>query len=196
VKIEKSVVVIMSTLKQIEDGSWFERDLVQEGNVIINKSLLTDDQLEYLLQAWYDIEKINNSIDNRIVASIEIPSDFIKDWTMKLEPYVMIKKIHPEGGFKKYKYGGIKEHTDATYYDPELDSNSIYTLLIYLSDDEGGETAIQREKYRIIDDNENMKHERIYVKPRKGYCVLFNSRLKHFANDSYDGKLILHTRVY
>jgi hypothetical protein len=93
VKIEKSVVVIMSTLKQIEDGSWFERDLVQEGNVIINKSLLTDDQLEYLLHAWNDIEKINNSIDNRIVASIEIPSDFIKDWTMKLEPYVMIKKF-------------------------------------------------------------------------------------------------------
>jgi hypothetical protein len=29
----------MSTLKQIEDGSWFERDIVLEGNVILNKLL-------------------------------------------------------------------------------------------------------------------------------------------------------------
>jgi hypothetical protein len=186
----------MSTLEQVKTGVWFERDLVEEGNVILDKSLLTDEQLEFLLNKFEENEKINNSIDNRIVAHVDIPHDFIEDWRMKLNHYVPIFKIHPVGGFKKYKYGGVKEHSDAVYYDPELGFSSTYTLLIYLSDDEGGETAIKRPKYRIIDDNENMKHERIYVKPRKGYCVLFNSRLKHFANDSYDGKLILHTRVY
>ncbi len=186
----------MSTLKQIEDGSWFERDIVLEGNVILNKLLLTDEQLEFLLNKWDEIDKINNSIDNRIVGSIDIPPDFIKDWSMKLEQYIFIQKIYPVGGYKKYKYGGIKEHSDAYYYDSELDINSTYTLLIYLSDDEGGETAIKRPKYRIIDDNENMKNERIYIKPKKGYCVLFNSKLKHFANDSYDGKLIFHTRIF
>jgi|UniRef100_A0A6C0E6M9 hypothetical protein len=186
----------MSTLEEVNNGTWFNRDMVKEESVILNKALLTDTQLEYLLQKWDEIVKIDNVIDNRIVGNIDIPPDFIKDWCMKLEQYILINKIYPVGGIKKYKYGGIKEHSDALYYDSELDINSTYTLLIYLSDDEGGETAIKRKKYRVIDDDANMKHERIYVKPRKGYCVLFNSKLKHFANDSYDGKLILHTRIY
>lgn len=186
----------MSTLEQIISGKWFERDMVTEESVILNKELLTDEQCDRLIALYKESPKLNKDINNKMASYAVAPDDIINDIIIKLQNYVVIEKISPNIGFKEYKFGGMSEHTDTIYFDETIQKYSIYTLIIYLNDCDNGETAIKRKKFRAIDDNKLKKHERIFVKPKKGHCVLFNSQLSHYACDTFNSKLIAHLRIY
>jgi len=186
---------MMSTIKQIESGEWFNRDTVSEESVIMNKQILSDDEVDLLIELYNRSDKIESDMDNKIVSYVELPEDIANSIITKLSNYIVINSLQKHIGFKQYKFGGIREHSDENYYNEEIGIYSTYTLLIYLNDCDSGRTAIKRKKYRMIDDSDK-KHERIFVTPKKGHCVLFNSKLKHFAEDSYDNKLIAHLRIF
>jgi hypothetical protein len=111
----------------------------------------------------------------------------------------LIKKIETECSLYYTVGGEIKEHTDRILYDDEIKDYSKYTLVIYLSNTEenGGITRIKRKKINAFEENdESCKHERHWIRPIKGHCVLFNSTLSHNATESYGDKYILVTKVY
>lgn len=163
--------------------------------MILHKDILTSDQLEYILANYRASLKVNNSIDNRIRSSFEIPEQFLKDWENKLCFYIPIRFIYKNAQIIEYKFGGIKEHSDAQYMIDGI--NSTYTFMIYLKDCDDGYTSILKPIFRIIDENsKNKTHERISIKPKAGRCIVFNSDLYHLAEDTYEGKIILHTRIF
>lgn len=168
-------------------------ELEEQGLVIVDKELLTPEQIEYFIREYDKSQKDHSPLDNRIHASTVIPKEFIEDWIVKLGNYIFIEDIYPFATFKEYMFGGLKDHKDSCYeYKGKL---SRYTLLIYLNSCDTGETAIKRSKFRLPKNNE-YKHERIFIKPKIGHAVVFNSDLIHRAEETYDKKLILHTRIF
>lgn len=192
----------MSTVEQIYNGRYFERDMVKENAVIVNKRLLTDDQIEYFTNYFNESSKKGETymmyeFATREALDFEIDTEFLNDWKMKLDAYIPITKIASNAKFRRYKgCGKLKEHIDGFDYDEDLKMKSKYTLLIYLTDCNSGETAIKRPKYRLIDDNVQKPNERIYVTPKAGNCILFNSSLMHYANPIYEDKLILTLKIF
>lgn len=87
--------------------------------------------------------------------------------------------IDPNGRLYSHLYGGIKKHTDVSH-----DGKSDYTMLIYLTDDfEGGNLSIE-------------SNNKVFsFMPKKGYGIIFNKKLVHWASDVIHGSknfLIVH----
>lgn len=174
--------------------------LEKDKQIIISKMLLTDEECDELVDLFDRSDK--SDIDTlgcrRLVKTI-IPEHIINKIHKLLSNYVLIKKVEYEGVIYHTVGGEIKEHTDRILYDPEIDSFSKYTLIIYLTDTEqnSGLTRIKRDKiYSFENNDDKLKHERHAIQPIKGGCVLFNSCLFHNATESYGDKYILVTKVY
>lgn len=172
----------------------------KNGEIILSKNILLDDECDDLVEFYKT--GVKNEIDTlgcRLFVTVIIPDETIKKIYALLSNYVLIKKIEPSAKIYYTVGGSIKEHIDVPLYDRETDTYSKYTLIIYLSntEDDGGMTRIKRKKtYSFECSNDEMKHERHWIRPIKGNCLLFNSALYHDATESYGDKYILVTKVY
>jgi hypothetical protein len=170
-------------------------------SIILNKFLLEEDECDKFIQIYnseikYDLDHLGGL---RRYCQIIMPDEIINKITNLLSAYIVVKKIDSIGKIHHTVQGGIKEHTDYPFYDEELKSNSKYTLVIYLSstEDNSGKTKIKRLKTRVFEDEiSDYKHERVAITPTKGYSVIFNHNLLHYAEDSCGDKYILVLRVY
>lgn len=176
-------------------------DLELNNSVILNKFLLDEDECDKFIDMFnseikYDLEHLGGY---RQYCQIIVPNEIITKISNLLSSYVVINKIDNIGKIHHTIQGGIKEHSDYPFYDEELKMNSKYTLIIYLSntEDNTGKTKIKRLKTRTFEDESlDYKHERIAITPSKGYSVMFNHSLLHYADESYGDKYILVLRVY
>jgi hypothetical protein len=175
-------------------------ELEKNKEIIIAKKLLLDEDCDELIELYKKSEKIDADVLGcRIYAKLIIPQFIIEKIYSLLSNYILIKKIESEASIYYTVGGDIKEHSDRILYDDELKSHSKYTLIIYLSNTEenSGMTRIKRNKlYTFTDNDEKLKHERHWIRPLKGNCVLFNSNLFHNATESYGDKYILVTKIY
>ncbi len=105
-----------------------------------------------------------------------------------------IEKIDRHAKFYCHSFGGVKPHIDSNH-----DNVSNYTLLLYLNDDfEGGELLIKTnrsEEERIL--SEPDKHHKIFkIRPMRGYGVIFDKSLLHWAEETYKDKNFLLIHLY
>jgi hypothetical protein len=185
----------METIKKIDTI-----ELEENKQIIIAKKILLDEECDELIELYKASDKSDiDVLGCRLYAKTIIPQHIIDKIYSLLSNYVLIKKIESQSAIYYTVGGEIKEHTDRILYDEETKSYSKYTLVIYLSNTEelGGITRIKRTKINTFEEkNESMKHERHWIRPIKGHCVLFNSNLSHNATESYGDKYILVTKVY
>lgn len=174
--------------------------LEQENQIIISKQLLSDDECDELIDLYTRAEKSDvDTLGCRIYVKTIIPK-YIRDKIFALlSNYVVITEPEYDCTIYYTVGGEIKEHTDRIVYNSDLKKYSKYTLIIYLSstEDDSGLTRIRRDKlYHFDDDKTELKHERHWIKPIKGNCVLFNSTLSHNSSESYGDKYILVAKIY
>jgi len=178
------------------DSSKLER----EGEIIISKQILVNEECDDLLELYHKIPKSDiDVLGCRLFVKIIIPEYMVENLYFLLSNYVVVRKIDPEATIYYTVGGEVKEHTDRILYDSKIDAYSKYTLIIYLSStgEDSGMTRIKRTKQHAFEyDDTSLKHERIWIRPLKGHCVLFNSKLSHNATESYGDKYILVTKVY
>ena len=175
-------------------------ELEKNKEIIITKNLFQDEECDELIDLYTKGKKLNiDVLGCRLYVKVIIPQILIEKIYSLLSNYVFIKKIDSEATIYYTVGGDVKEHSDRILYDDKIKSYSKYTLLIYLSNTEenGGKTRIKRNKICSFEDNnEKLKHERHWIRPIKGNCLLFNSNLFHNATESYGDKYILVTKVY
>ena len=171
-----------------------------DNDIIIAKNILTDEKCDELLDLYKRSDKSDvDTLGCRTYVKIATPEFIIDEITKLLGNYILIKKIETECVIYHTIGGSVKEHTDRIFYDETLKCYSKYTLIIYLSntEEDSGMTRIKRlKKYEFENDDPEMKHERHWIKPIKGGCVLFNSLLYHDATESYGDKYIMTLKIY
>lgn len=174
--------------------------LEKNKEIIIAKKLLLEEECDELIELYKKSEKSDvDVLGCRLYAKTVIPEFIVEKIYSLLSNYVLIQKVETECAIYYTVGGDIKEHTDRILYDDEIKAYSKYTLVIYLSntEEDSGITRIKRKKINaFVESDENLKHERHWIRPIKGYCVLFNSNLLHNATESYGDKYILVTKVY
>ncbi len=90
-------------------------------------------------------------------------------------------------------HGNTRPHKDGNH-----DGVSNYTILLYLTDDfDDGKLSIKlkRSDAERLADEPHKYHKVFTIIPKKGYGVIFNKRLTHWANDIYEGHknfIIIH----
>ena len=117
----------------------------------------------------FDIRN-NKEIHNRLFATLSNYCDL---------------RIDSNARLYSQTFGGIKPHTDAN-----RDGVSTHTLLIYLTDDfDNGKLSIRtkRSDEEKLAHEPNMHHKVFTFAPRKGYGVLFDKSLVHWADEVYTG---------
>lgn len=94
--------------------------------------------------------------------------------------------------FYSHKYGGVKPHIDKSH-----DNQCNYTLLIYLTDDfDDGKLSIKTK--RTDEDRERLEpnkfHHVFTITPIKGYGIIFDKSLLHWADEVIGNKnfLLIH----
>jgi hypothetical protein len=94
-------------------------------------------------------------------------------------------EICKDARFYSHEFGRTKPHKDGNH-----DGVSNYTLLLYLTDEfDDGKLSIKMkrsdEEKRLVDSN--MHHKVFKIIPRKGYGVIFDKNLMHWADEVYEG---------
>lgn len=115
----------------------------------------------------------------------ELPYAFISDRLLATLSNYCDLEIDPNARLYSHVYGGIKPHTDKS-----RDGFSTHTLLIYLTDNfDDGKLSIKTK--RSVEEKleyENNKHHKVFTfVPKKGYGILFDKNLLHWASEVYTG---------
>jgi hypothetical protein len=145
-------------------------------------SNLESDELNILLQDLATSSASTLATGQRDQCDINLELyPFISDRIITtLSNYFVNLQMNKFCRFYSHKYGEVRAHTDGS-----PDNQCYYTLLIYLTDDfEGGELSI---KIKRTDEDRKLsfpdKYHYIYTfKPMKGYGVVFNKNLLHWAD--------------
>lgn len=125
---------------------------------------------------------------NRVYIDInlkELPYTFICDRLVATLSNYCNLEIDPNARLYSQIYGGIKPHTDKN-----RDGVSTHTLLIYLTDNfDDGKLSIKMKRSNEEKlECENDKHHKVFTfTPKKGYGILFDKDLLHWASEVYTG---------
>jgi NAD+ synthetase len=139
-------------------------------------------------------DKIQNIIDNIVLAEKPI-TDFKKD--------EMYKAVGVNPLFRYIEYtpnGKLIPHYDYSFKTNEY--KSLYTLVIYLTDNENGETAFLEDEQKDIWNKNLQDHEVIderkidlTVQPKKGRVIIFPHYLLHAGLPDSKTKKIIRTDI-
>lgn len=177
-----------------------------EEKQIVYKQILNYDDVIMLND--YLVEMIDNDLVStntgtslvsgiRVFIDINLRSEEYKDLcnnlVVVLSDYFPDLILDPNARLYSQSYGSIKPHTDKNH-----DNISNYTMLIYLRDDfDDGKLSIKTKRSNDeISEYENDKFHKVFtIKPIKGYGVIFNKSLLHWASEVYSGNknfLLIH----
>lgn len=159
-------------------------------NEVFYKQLLDEDDVSQIQKifnggiiAANDFGIIATGIRNKL--EINTP-DFLKErLPIVLFDYLGSIELSPYIRYYKQKCGSIKPHKDKSLY-----GDFKYTCLIYISDDfEGGKLSLKvsRTAEEMAANNPHLKHKVYTITPRKGYGIVFNKSILHYADDVING---------
>lgn len=122
------------------------------------------------------------------------PFSFLSERLIVVLNDYSIDKIDRHARFYCHSFGGVKPHIDSNH-----DNMSNYTLLLYLNDDfEGGELSIKmkRSEEECILSEPDKHHKVFKIRPTRGYGVIFDKSLLHWAEETYKDKNFLLIHLY
>jgi hypothetical protein len=154
------------------------RDLVEKLNSYIDNAPLKPSikgTLKFREKFDLSEELINEVSDELKVTLVDYFPD-LKIYTMRI--YVQT-------------FGSIKRHTDVSF-----DGNSNLTCLVYLSDIDSGQLKLETDRYDDTSIEPDKKHLVFTITPKKHYGVIFKKNTIHWANDTYDKKILLMIDIH
>jgi len=85
--------------------------------------------------------------------------------------------------YYQQEFGGVKPHTDKS-----LDGRSKYTLLVYLSEFDGGKLSCKLDRLPSEEVSEPEKHHKVFTfTPKMGYGITFRKDYMHWAEEVVAG---------
>lgn len=169
-----------------------------EAKQVVYKQLLNIDDVKDLndhLIKMIDSDLVSTNIGTSLVSGkrvhidVDLKSQDYKDLCINLKvtlrDYFPDLRLDPNARLYSQSYGSIKPHLDKNH-----DGVSNYTLLLYLTDnfDDGRLSIKMKRSFQEMQESEpNKFHKTFTFKPLRGYGIIFNKNLLHWASDIFSG---------